>query len=73
MDKQKCLLIEHKHLSLQQSLITWYFSPGTNLAAWQKETKLLSINVKKKSWQIIMLGRNIEKIGFFYSCLHSSG
>ena len=65
MDKQKCLLIEHKHLSLQQSLITLHYSPGTILAGWQKDTKLLSINVGEKTWQIIRPGRNIEKVGFF--------
>ena len=65
MDKEKCLLIEHKHLSLQQSLITLHYSPGTILAGWQKDTKLLSINVGEKTWQIIRPGRNIEKVGFF--------
>ena len=65
MDKQKCLLIEHKHLSLQPSLITSQFPPGTNLAAWQKVTKLLSINVEKSLGKSLRLAAIYKKIRFF--------
>ena len=63
MDKQKCLLIEHKHLSLQQSLIAWHFSPERNPA---EKDQIVVNKCREKSWQIITLGRNVEKDWIFH-------